>query len=67
MIDDRITTQNHEIGQLKDEGKILKGNLETLQANVDKQYALNLAHGSGSMGHDPGSNSFNIAPRSVKN
>ena len=66
-IDDQMTTQNHEIGQLKDEVKILKGNLETLQANVDKQYALNLVNGSGSMGHDPGSNSFNMAPRSVNN
>ena len=65
VIDDRITAQNQEIGQLREEIKTLKGNFETLQANVDNQTALNLATESRSLGRDPGYTTSNMATINV--
>ena len=64
-MDDRITAQSKEIGQLRYKMTTLRGNLELLQANVDNQVALNLAGGSRLLGRDTGYTSSNMAPASV--
>ena len=53
-IDDRITAQGQEITQLRTEVQNLQSNFNTLQANVDGQFAASLAGGERSVGHGPG-------------
>ena len=52
--DDRLIAQNQEIGQLRDEMKVLKGNIDVLQSNLDSHVAANLAGSSRLVGRDPG-------------
>ena len=66
-LDDRLLAHDQEIGQLRDEIKTLKGNIDSLQSNVDSQLAASLASGSGSVGRDPGSITFNMASTDVNN
>ena len=64
-IDDRITANNQEISQLRDEMKQLKGNFDQLQTSVDGQIAQNMARVDRSRGHEPGSSQFNMATSEV--
>ena len=52
-IDDRVTAQNEEIVQLREQMKEVQKNLNSLQSTVDGQMAANLTRPVRSVGHDP--------------
>ena len=64
-MDNRLLAQSQEIGQLREEMKSLRGNFESLQSNVDRQIAANLASGAGSLSGDPGNITPNMAAGEV--
>ena len=64
-LDDRIVAQGQELNQIKEKMKVLKGDFNLLQSNVDGRLAENLARGERSLGRDPsrdpGTTTFNMA------
>ena len=71
IFDDRLLAQSQEIGQLRDEMKSLKSNLDVLQSNLDSHIATSFDAGERSVGHDPhrepGRRISNMAPAGVNN
>ena len=70
-IDDRVTAQNEEIVQLRDQMKEIQNNLNNLQSTVDSQMAANMTRAGRSVGRDPnfepGTTTVNMAaPRPNK-
>ena len=52
-IDDRVTAQNEEILQLREQMKEVQNNLNSLQSTVDGQMAANMTRPGRSVGRDP--------------
>ena len=70
-LDNQIVAQGHEMNQMKEEMKIMKQDLKTLQSNIDGRLASSLAGGERlvgrDLGRDPRTTTFNMAASARNN